>query len=88
MTGQGRERADALKYDPGVEAVHDSLPGPASEQLGIALASACRDPLGATQPYGEEDDVMRMAVTEHVFAVLLLGHTLKPVTVLQINYIG
>ncbi|MCX4671574.1 hypothetical protein OG453_33630 [Streptomyces sp. NBC_01381] len=78
-----------LKYDPGVEAVHDALPPEASEQLSITLAAACHDPLGATQPYGDvEDDVMRMAVTEHVFAVLLLGHTLNTVTVLQINYLG
>jgi hypothetical protein len=40
------------------------------------------------KPYGEEDDVMRMLVTDHAFAVLLVGHTLKTITVLQINYLG
>jgi hypothetical protein len=56
--------------------------------LTLALAAACHDPIGATEPYGEEDKVMRMVVTEQTFAVLLVGHTLKTVTVLQINYLG
>ncbi|MFG2291972.1 hypothetical protein [Streptomyces sp. NPDC048603] len=77
-----------LKYDPSAEAVHDSMPPGPSEALTLALDAACRDPLGATTPYGEENDVMRMAVTPHAFAVLLIGHTLKTITVLQISYIG
>jgi hypothetical protein len=77
-----------LKYDPAAEAVHEAMPPAASETLTLALAAACRDPLGATEPYGEEDDVMRMLVTDHAFAVLLVGHTLKTITVLQINYLG
>lgn len=79
----------SLKYSLAVEAVHDALPPTASETLSIALAAACHDPIGATVPYGDvEDEVMRMAVTEHAFAVLLIGHTLKTVTVLQITYLG
>jgi hypothetical protein len=31
---------------------------------------------------------MRMVITEQAFVVLLIGHTLKTVTVLQINYLG
>ncbi|MCX5336914.1 hypothetical protein [Streptomyces sp. NBC_00140] len=77
-----------LKYGEGVEAVHEAMPQAASEALTFALGAACHDPLGATQPYGEEDDVMRMIVTEQAFAVLLIGHTLKTITVLQINYLG
>jgi hypothetical protein len=78
-----------LKYDPGVEAVHDALPSAPSEALTLALAAVCHDPIGATVPYGDvEDEVMRMTVTEHAFAVLLIGHTLKTVTVLQITYLG
>lgn len=78
-----------LKYDPGVEAVHDSLPSAASEALALAFAAACHDPIAATEPYGDvEDEVMRMVVTEQAFAVLLVGHTLKTVTVLRIPYLG
>lgn len=77
-----------LKYDPAAEAVHDSLPNGASEALTTALADACHDPLGATLPYGEADDVMRTIRTDDALAVLLLGHTLHTITVLQISYLG
>ncbi len=78
-----------LKYDVAAEAVHEALPPAASEALTLALADACYDPIAATQPYGDvEDEVMRMIVTEHAFAVLLIGHTFKTITVLQINYLG
>lgn len=77
-----------LKYDEGMEAVHEAMPQAASEALTFTLGAACRDPLGATQPYGEEDEVVRMIVTEQAFAVLLIGHTLKTVTVLQVTYLG
>lgn len=77
-----------LKYDPSAEAVHGALPLAISEQLTLALEAACYDPIDATEPYGEDDKIMRMAVTEHAFAVLLIGHNLKTVTVLQVTYLG
>ena len=77
-----------LKYDPAAEAVHEAMPPAASETLTLALADACHDPLAATQPYGEDDGIMRMIVTEHAFAVLLVGQTLKTITVLQVTYLG
>lgn len=78
-----------LKYDPAAEAVHEALPQAASEALTLALAAACHDPLGSTQSYGEfADDVVRLIDTDDARAVLLLGHTLKTVTVLQISYLG
>jgi hypothetical protein len=78
-----------LKYDPRAEAVHDSMPPDARGALTFAFEAACHDPVGATEQYGDvEDDVMRTVVTEHAIAVLLVGHTLKTVTVLQINYLG
>ncbi|AJP04761.1 hypothetical protein TU94_28260 [Streptomyces cyaneogriseus subsp. noncyanogenus] len=77
-----------LKYDPAAEAVHEAMPSAASETLTVALADACHDPLAATQPYGEDDGVVRMLVTEQAFAVLLIGDTLKTITVLQVTYLG
>jgi hypothetical protein len=77
-----------LKYDPAAEAVHEAMPAAASEALTLALAEACHDPLALTQPYGEDDGVMRMIVTGRSFAVLLIGQTLKTITVLQISYLG
>ncbi|MGW4222981.1 hypothetical protein ACWEG1_05940 [Streptomyces bauhiniae] len=77
-----------LKYDPAAEAVHEAMPAPASEALTLALADACYDPLGRTEPYGEDDNVVRMLVTADAFAVLLVGEVLKQITVLQVTYLG
>ena len=77
-----------LKYDPPAEAVHESMPPAASEALTLALADTCHDPIAATQPYGGDDGVMRMVVTEQAFAVILLGQTQKTITVLQVTYLG
>jgi hypothetical protein len=77
-----------LKYDPAAEAVHEAMPPAASEALTLALADACYDPIAATQPYGEDDGVMRMLVTEQAFAVLLVGDTFKTIIVLQVTYLG
>ncbi|QHC33883.1 hypothetical protein [Streptomyces sp. HF10] len=77
-----------LKYDIAAEAVHEAMPAPASEALTLALADACHDPIAATQPYGEDDGVMRMLVTDHAFAVLLVGRASKTITVLQATYLG
>jgi hypothetical protein len=77
-----------LKYGADTEAVHDAMPPAESEQLALALAAACEDPIAATEVYGEDDDVVRMLVTEHAIAVLLVGQITKTITVLQLNYTG
>jgi hypothetical protein len=77
-----------LKYDPAAEAVHEAMPPVASETLTLALADACHAPIDATQPYGEDDGVVRMLVTEQAFAVLLVGQQTKTITVLQVTYLG
>ncbi|GAA0426361.1 hypothetical protein [Streptomyces luteireticuli] len=68
--------------------MHDALSAEASEHLSLALAAACDDPIGATEPYGEDDGVVRMLITEHVTAVLLVGQVTKMLTVLQLSFIG
>lgn len=77
-----------LKYDAAADAVHEAMPPGASEALTLALANACYDPIAATQPYGEDDGIMRMIITEHAFGVLLIGHQTKTITVLQITFLG
>ena len=77
-----------LKYDPAAEAVHEAMPPAASEALTLALADACHDPIAVTEPYGEDDGVVRMLITEQAFAVLLVGETFKTITVLQVTYLG
>ncbi|MFF3518841.1 hypothetical protein [Streptomyces sp. NPDC002573] len=68
-----------LKYNPAVETIHEAMPPAASEALTLALADACYDPIAATEPYGEDDGVVRMLVAEHVLAVLLIGQTFKTI---------
>nr|WP_202549040.1 hypothetical protein [Streptomyces sp. SID8352] len=63
------------------------MPTAASEALTLALAEACDDPLAATDPYGVDDGIMRMLVTRHAFAVLLIGHHHKTITVLKITHL-
>lgn len=77
-----------LKYDPSAEAVHDALPVEASGQLTQAFADVCQDPLGHSIPYGEDDPYVRMVLADQAFAVILIGHVMKTVTVLQISYMG
>ncbi|MGW1745775.1 hypothetical protein ACWCRD_09190 [Streptomyces sp. NPDC002092] len=58
------------------------------KQLSLALVAACEDPIGATEPYGEDDGVVRMLVTEPAIAVLLVGQITKTLTVLQLSFTG
>ncbi|GAB2696247.1 hypothetical protein [Kitasatospora kifunensis] len=79
----------ALRYDKTIEMIWDSLPEPASQALGDALAQACADPLGRTEPYGEDDGVMRtLVVSELLFAVVYLGHVTRTLHLYQIDYVG
>jgi hypothetical protein len=76
-----------LHYGSDTEAVHDAMPPVASAQLSTALAFACNDPIATTEPYGEDDGIVRALVTEHAIAVLLIGHQTKVITVLQLSYV-
>ncbi|MFI0218809.1 hypothetical protein [Streptomyces lydicus] len=77
-----------LKCDAIRQAIWDGLPQPISEQLTRALAKACADPVGATQPYGEDDGIMRTLVLPDVFAVIYLGHQTKTLHIYTIEYIS
>jgi hypothetical protein len=77
-----------LQYNPGIEAVHDLLPDALSLRFSEALARACEDPIAHTEPYGIDDGVTRTLVVGDVFAVLLIGHQTKTLTVLAASYLG
>ncbi|MFF4604022.1 hypothetical protein ACFY12_15005 [Streptomyces sp. NPDC001339] len=64
------------------------MPPDASVRLSYALAAVCDDLFAATEPYGEDDGVVRSLTTEHAIAVLLIGHQTKVITVLQLSYAG
>lgn len=73
-----------LHYDRDAAAVHDAMPPEASEQLTLALAGVCTDPFAHSVPYGEDDGVIRMVVTDRALAVILIGEVMMRVTVLRI----
>lgn len=78
----------ALRCDAINQAVWDALPVEASERLALALADACADPLGTTQPYGEDDGIMRTLVVGDLLVVIYLGHQTKTLHIFQIDYLG
>lgn len=77
-----------LHYDLAATAVHDAMPPEASEQLTLLLADVCDDPFGHSIPYDEDDNIIRMVITDHALAVIMIGDALKRITVLQISYLG
>ncbi|MFH8785105.1 hypothetical protein [Streptomyces roseoverticillatus] len=78
----------ALHCNATNQAVWDSLPQPVSERLTLALAAACADPIAATEPYDEDDGIMRTLVLSDLFVVLYLGHQTKTLHIFQIDYLG
>jgi hypothetical protein len=77
-----------LEYQLDQETLHDALPEDVSAALTDALAVACNDPLGATRPYGVDDKAIRMAYTDQAFAVVMLGHEVRTIYVLEIIFLG
>lgn len=66
----------------------DALPQPISQEVSVALAAACANPLGATTPVGEDDQIIRSIVTPHTRILLFLGQASKTIAVLAITYLG
>lgn len=78
-----------LRYDATIEAVWDSLPETARDELDRAIYAACQDPYGTTQPYGIDDGVTRTLVLTHSLAVLLISQApRKTLRILQITHLG
>lgn len=78
-----------LKRDETIEAIWDALPLHLSEQLTVAIAAACEDPFGTTDPAGDEDDGMtRELVVGPLVVFIYLGHLKKVLHVWDINYLG
>lgn len=78
----------ALHTPRTTQAVWDSMPTAASEALATAMMDVCDDPYATTQPYGEDDGVMRHLVLPTVMAVLLIDAPTMRIVVVQINHFG
>jgi len=78
-----------LRITPDLRRVWETLPQQAAEELTVALARVCDDPLGETVPYdGDEDGVMRELVLPSVVAVLLVLDGTKSVHLMQLAHLG
>lgn len=77
-----------LQYNPQVEAIHDLLPDGLSFRFAEALARACEDPIAHTEPWGIDDGISRTLVVDDVYAMLLIGHHEKTLTVVSAVYLS
>ncbi|MFF5826030.1 hypothetical protein ACFY8Q_31545 [[Kitasatospora] papulosa] len=67
---------------------YKQLPELARRDLALALVDAQQDPLACSEPYGQDDGIIRTVAQGHVTAVILLGHDTSTMTVLTIAYAG
>ncbi|RPK87153.1 hypothetical protein [Streptomyces sp. ADI98-10] len=77
-----------LHFPGDVFDTYKQLPGLARRDLALALVDAQEDPLVNSEPYGQDDGIIRTVAQGHVTAVLLLGHDTRTITVLTIAYAG
>jgi len=74
-----------LLCDATLMTVWDSLPADASEQLTLALADACQDPVTATEPFGIDDGLHRQIIRPLVTAVVHVSHQQRTVRIYDIQ---
>ncbi|WP_239697465.1 hypothetical protein [Streptomyces sp. OspMP-M43] len=67
---------------------YKQLPELARRDLALALVDAQEDPLASSEPYGQDDGIIRTVAQGHITAVLLLGHDTRTITILTIAYAG
>ncbi|MFB7031025.1 MULTISPECIES: hypothetical protein [unclassified Streptomyces] len=67
---------------------YKQLPDAARRDLAVCLVDAQEDPLGHSEPYGEDDGIVRTVARGHVTAVILIGEPTRTLTVLAVAYAG
>ncbi|MFE7584610.1 hypothetical protein ACFU5Y_23960 [Streptomyces gardneri] len=77
-----------LHFPADVFDIYKQLPGQARQDLAVCLVDAQQDPLGHSEPYGEDDGIIRTVARGHVTAVILVGNPTSILTVLAIAYAG
>ncbi|UPT39975.1 MULTISPECIES: hypothetical protein, partial [Streptomyces] len=75
-----------LHFPGDVFDTYKQLPELARRDLALALVDAQEDPLANSEPYGQDDGIIRTVARGHITAVLLLGHDTRTITVLTIAY--
>ncbi|MFD3881191.1 hypothetical protein [Streptomyces microflavus] len=77
-----------LHFPADVFDTYKQLPELARRDLALVLVDAQENPLARSEPYGQDDGIIRTVAQGHVTAVLLLGHDTMTITVLTIAYGG
>lgn len=77
-----------LHFPPDVFDTYKQLPEAARRDLAVCLVDAQEDPLQHSEPYGQDDGIVRTVARGHVAAVILLGHPTSTLTVLAITCAG
>lgn len=75
-----------LLVDETLMAVWDSLPDAASEQLTLALADVCQDPVASTEPWGIDDGIHRQLIRPLVTALIAVNAEQQTVRIYQIEH--
>ncbi|MGW2445788.1 hypothetical protein [Streptomyces sp. NPDC001675] len=68
--------------------IYKTLPDEARRDIAACLVDAVHDPLGLSEPYGEDDGVVRTLARGHAAVVILIGEQTGTITVLAIAYAG
>ncbi|MER8002939.1 hypothetical protein [Streptomyces sp. NPDC095613] len=77
-----------LAFPADVFDTYKQLPDPARRDLAVCLVDAQENPLEHSEPYGQDDGIIRTVARGHVTAVILIGHATQTLTVLTIAYAG
>ncbi|MET9676435.1 hypothetical protein ABZY68_25570 [Streptomyces sp. NPDC006482] len=77
-----------LSFPADVFDIYKQLPDRARQDLAVCLVDAQEDPLGHSEPYGEDDGIIRTVARGHVTAVIMVGEATSTLTVLAVAYAG
>ncbi|MFI6645672.1 hypothetical protein [Streptomyces sp. NPDC050504] len=75
-----------LLCDETLQAVWDSLPDDAGQQLTAALADAVYEPYLETEPFGVDDGINRQLIRPLVTAVLAVNDKARTVRIYMIQH--
>lgn len=75
-----------LLYDETIETVWDALPDDASEQLTLALADVCRNPIDETEAWGIDDGIHRQIIRPLVAAIIAVNQERHTVRIYRIQH--
>ncbi|OKJ48615.1 hypothetical protein AMK27_38240 [Streptomyces sp. CB02009] len=77
-----------LSFPADVFDIYKQLPDCARQDLAVCLVDAQEDPIGHSEPYGEDDGIIRTVARGHVTAVIMVGGATSTLTVLAVAYAG